>query len=744
MKFQDIFGEARYVSGKGREGEEIYPYIRRAFSLPEEPAKATLTVSFLGFGEIHCNGQRVNPDLFITPYSQYGKQTRDDVNNPFQNDAYFEEEHGYTIYAASYDVTNYVQKGENALVFTVAGGWYRSGKDKSGNFRHYGPLGVAFRLVLKDGAGRVTELLSDGECRAHESFLLLAGIFGEEQDETRELSDCSLPAFDDRHWERAEVLPTPEADYLLEGYAKEVIAEYVTPRLIKAGANYRVYDMGRNTTGFPILLTSRVRGARLECLYSEEKTEDNELDERYIHRQRSVFLTDGRREHHIRFTFHGFRYFKVTAPEGVALDCRRAAICHADVKRTATFSCSDPLLNRYFTCYMNSQITNFQCSIPTDCPQIERKGYTGDGQLTAPLGMLLFESRTLYRKWLRDISDGQDRRSGHVPYTAPIFIGCGGGPGGWGIAIVNVPYFYYKIYGDTEILREFYPKMLRYLAYLRDHSEGGLVTTDQKGAWCLGDWCLPDKVELPPPFVNSCFALIALRRVLEISRLIGRSEEEDALKAGMETVGNAILRAYYDEESGDFCQGIQGANLFAVKAGLHAERTLQRLASAYEESMRLDVGIFGLDLLSELLAESGRGDLLLALLHSEREGTLTEWKEAEDATTLFESPKNSRSRNHPMFGSPVKVLFRHLLGITQEEGSAGFERILIAPSRFERISEAQGSVLTVQGEIKVAFLRQGRKTRFTVKLPEGASARFVYRGEERTLPPGESTFSVET
>ena len=86
-------------------------------------------------------------------------------------------------------------------------------------------------------------------------------------------------------------------------------------------------------------------------------------------------------------------------------------------------------------------------SIPSDCPHRERLGYTGDGQVCAEAAMLPMDCREFYRKWIRDILDCQDPGSGHVQHTAPL-MGGGGGPGGWGCAIVLVPWAYWRLYGE--------------------------------------------------------------------------------------------------------------------------------------------------------------------------------------------------------------------------------------------------------------------------------------------------------
>lgn len=80
-------------------------------------------------------------------------------------------------------------------------------------------------------------------------------------------------------------------------------------------------------------------------------------------------------------------------------------------------------------------------------------------------------------------ADTQDIHSGHIQYTAP-YVRSGGGPGGWGSAIVEVPYQMYRHYGDKSILEAYYGNMRRYIDYLETHSEFGLVTSDRKGEWC--------------------------------------------------------------------------------------------------------------------------------------------------------------------------------------------------------------------------------------------------------------------
>ncbi len=738
MKFQELFGNARYVSASNN---QIYPYFRKSFIVGEKIVKAELTVSILGFGEIYCNGRKINQDLYVTPYSQYNEQGLNDVNESFRRDAYFNEEHDYSIYVSKYDISDSIVVGKNVIGFIVSGGWYKSGLDKHNAYRNYGDLAVCFALKLTAANGKIYTVVSDETCKSHKNFLTLGGIFGEEQNENDEIVDFSRADYDDNAWESVRLTGAPNAEYRDEPYCRQIVEKYVTPTLVKEGENYKIYDIGVNSTGYPIITTEARKNVRLECVYSEEKTADNELDEKQIFAQKSIFFTDGRREHYIRFTWHGFRYFKICTSEPMDFSCEKVAIVHADVRHTSKFSCSDETLNWLHDCYINSQLTNYQCSVPADCPHIERKGYTGDGQLLSELGMMLFDSQVLYKKWLQDISDSQDRISGNVSYTAPIFVGCGGGPGGWGIAIVNVPYNYYKAYGDAEVLKEFYPKMLRYIDYMKAHSENDIVVSAQPRAWNLGEWHTRDALEISVPFVNSCFYCIALLRMQEICKIIGNEQDIPMFAERYDAVRTAIQRKFLNGSTGDYCENVQGANAFAIKAGIADERAVRSLIEFYKQEKCFNVGIFGLDFVSEVLLQNGQGDLFVEMLNADEEGCFLQWKK-QGATTLYEDWKNARSHNHPMFGSVVKYFYQYVLGIKQGKNGNSYEDIEISPLHFEKISQASGKITTKNGVIAVSYGRKEDKTEFEIEVPQNVKATFVFGGTKTVLKSGKNLLSL--
>ena len=740
MKFIDIFGKAEYVSATNN---YQFPYVRKSFDLEKPVKRAELFVSILGFGELYINGKKLTEDLYLFPYTQYNKQYPEDVSENCAGDPFFNDNINYTILYNKFDIENILTKGKNVIGIIVSGGWYRSGKDKHGSFRNYGSTKVCFRINIEFEDGEHQEILSGEDCRWHESFLIESGIFHESQDERREIVDFSEIEYDDSRWNKVCIAQIPnEAEFRLNECPNNKIIRYVKANCIKRTEEYAIYDLGENITGFPILQSENVQeGDTIFCVYSEALDLNGELNEFHSYDQNTSFVSDGRKIHHLRFTWHGFRYFKVWATKGT-VSCKVCAVVHADVKNTSEFHSDSSLLNWIYKAYVNSQLQNYQCGLPTDCPQIERKGYTGDGQLLADLGMMLFDSKKLYKKWVQDISDCQDEKTGFVHYTAPCFIGCGGGPGGWSIAIISVPYAYYKAYGDKEILLELYPKMQKYLQFMQDSSPNGVVEKIREG-WCLGDWESPKGRNglLPPEFVNTCFYILALKQMIEITEVLGKTEDAVIYEQRIKELSENINKRFYNVETGNYCGNDQGANAIALKVGLGDCRTAANLAQRYENLCKFDTGIFATKYLIEMLMEYGYQEVAFKMLTSKKDCSYSAWKK-QGATTLYESWQNARSYNHPMFGSVVEYFFSYLLGIRQVANSVAYRKVEIKPLEVHALKRISGSLQTASGKISVSIERLEKTTRFVIDIPENMKATLTYKGQTRKLQLGKNEIII--
>lgn len=721
MTQQQLFAEARWMTP---DADDLTPLCRQAFAAPAA-ARATLTICGLGFFEAWLNGQKVTQDLFVPLNTNFHPR-------PMQvNDRPFAEEMACRLLCCRYDVTPLVQAGPNLLAVRLAPGYY--------HYDHttpYGPVRLIFRLEIEGADGSRCQVLSGDGLRWHVSEVMVAEFTrGEEQDLARLPQDWPLPKADDG-WRPMKEAPLPDTDYQLMQSPADRVIRTLRPVCIARFDGKAVYDIGENTTGRPLIRCGAGAPTTVTVRVAEERTPEGRLDEHSFEvlcRQHLVIHTDGRAaDTTLRTTWLAGRYWEV---DGDAV-LTGFEVIHANVAVTARFACSDPVLNWLFETYLRTQLANMHGGIPSDCPHIERRGYTGDGQLAGEAAMQLLDGRAFYRKWIDDIADCQDRRSGHVQYTAP-FVPSGGGPGGWGCAIVEVPYAFYKIYGDDKPMRQLYPQMLHWFDYLDAHSEDGLVTSDEPGCWCLGDWCTADKIAIPAPFVNNYFYAKSLRRVLTFCP----AADKDALKARERRCLEAITRHYWDEVSGSFCGGIQGADAFAVDLGLGDERTLHNLVQKYQALGGYDTGIFGTDILTRVLFRHGHPQLALQLMASRNPCGYAHWMR-QGATTLWEYWTGERSHSHPMFGAAVRYLHQDVLGIRQPDDSAGYDKVTIAPARLPALNFADGALATPHGQLAVRWARLDERLHITVTLPAGIQATLLWGGASYPLQPGTQHFDL--
>lgn len=133
------------------------------------------------------------------------------------------------------------------------------------------------------------------------------------------------------------------------------------------------------------------------------------------------------------------------------------------------FTCSDRQLERLADVCTQTFVSNMHGGIPSDCPHRERRGYTGDGQITCEAVFYAVEAEVFYRKWLIDIEDAQDGVTGFVPAHRALF-GRGGGPS-WGYAICAVPEILYRHTGDKKIVKEALPHVRPLDEILKDAHE---------------------------------------------------------------------------------------------------------------------------------------------------------------------------------------------------------------------------------------------------------------------------------
>ncbi len=725
MNSIDFFGNAKWLTS----GTKDTVCMRGEFAA-KDIASAELYICGLGMFTVKINGVPASDDCFGTLSTDFHE------HNDYCKVA-FGEEHGYRICVSKLDVTELISEN-NCIAVALAPGWYHCKYTKWGIVNDYGDPKLCFRLILTDKGGKVTELCSDPSIMRWTNSNIVETYFfeGETQDyQSISLEGWELFGYDMSSWSIPSEVEAPISNYELSDCPPDRVIRTIIPKLIGETENEYIYDCGENITGTPVLTQ---RGASPETLKFRvcERLKDGDIEAYTHHDQTSTFITDGKpREYRLNFCWNGFRYVGISKNA----ELPRVEVIHSDVPISSTFSSDNATLNWMYETFLRTQLDNMHCGIPSDCPHLEKRGYTGDGELVGEAAMLILDAKTFYRKWINDIADCQDKLSGHVQYTAP-YTRCGGGPGGWGSAIIEVPYMYYKTYGDSEPLKQLFPNTLKYFDYLEAHSENDLVVSDQPEQWCLGDWCTPEKLEIPEPFVNTYFYVKSINRAIEVCKILEYSEKLPELSALAERKKQAIVKNYFDPSTGDFCGGIQGANCFALDLGLGDERTFSRLVEHYKSETWYDTGIFGTDILTRVLFEKGEAQLAFELMTSHGKYSFGKWMD-DGCTTFPEYWTYNRSQNHPMFGAVTRYLFKYLLGIDQDKLDGGYSRLIIKPRLVKGLDRISGSIETRNGKASVAIESSNGISKLSFDIPNGSSAKLIL-DREYALPCGHSTIII--
>lgn len=639
------------------------PLFRRSFWLDrtERFQSARLEICGLGYFLFYINGKRISDQELMPAMTDYASVLGCETTYPV-----WEERSAHRCRYLSFDLLPYLKAGENVLAVRLGNGWYHQTERIAEGKFVFGLPKLWFELTLTDADGRQEWIESDRQTLWHPGGLLKNNLFlGEVRDLRKEPEGWQYPGADLSGWKPAQPVHAPETLLEEQTCPPDRVIRKLYPILIGEYDGRKIYDCRENIAGRVVLSCLGKKGECITVRHAEELAADGTLDFESAggsdQLQQDHYICDGRIQTlHPLFCWHGFRYFETEGPCEVLC----AEVIHTDVAVTSSFSCSDPVLNWLYEAYIRTQLDNYHGCVPSDCPHRERLGYTGDGQLTAETAMLLLDAKELYRKWYQDILDSQGAETGHIPHTAP-FLGGGGGPGGWGCAVYQVPLAWAKIYGDDSLLVQGYDAILRWFDYMDAHSEKGLVVREEEGGWCLGDWCFPaseEKEQLPEAFINTFYYLHGLQEIMQISEKMNNklpirfAEREKNVK-------NAFLDAYFDPETGEFCEGRAAGNAYGLALGLGDERTKKHLVEKYEALGRFDTGIFGTSMLLEQLFSIGAGDLAVRLLTNDSEAASFAHMKRNGATTLWERWDGRESHNHPMFGACVRLLFTQILGI---------------------------------------------------------------------------------
>lgn len=688
------------------------PMFRKSFEVKRPIRSATVSVCGLGFYELHLNGGKVGDHVLDPSFTRYDKR----------------------VLYVTYDVTDRVKQGSNAIGAMLGNGWYNSYARDAWNFdqtpwRNRPTLLVRLHIVLDDGT--VQTVATDGSWRAAIGPIVRDGIRnGEVYDARREMPGWDAPDYDDASWAAAEVVAGPKGTLRAQMLPPAKVEETVAPvSVTEPKPGVFMVDMGRNIAGWTQLKVTGPAGARVSMRSGERLTPEGLLENATIrvHVYTGPFQTDsyilkgkGEEVWEPRFVYNGFRYVEVTGFPGKAtVENFRGRVVHTAFKDAGSFECSNDLLNQIQTLTLRSYRGNFVDGYPTDCPHREKNGWTGDAHLAAEQAMYNFNNTAAYEKWMNDFKDEQ-QPDGNLPGIVPTSgwgYQWGNGPA-WDSAFVLIPWYLYQYCGDTRVLAEHYDGMKRYVDYMTSRSKDHLVSHG------LGDW-VPANTVTPEIVTSSGYYFVDATIVSRAAALLGKTD--DAKKyADLASAIRKAFNAQLYKGNGVYANGSQTALSCAVYQGLTDAKgralAVERLAENVKRcNDHLDTGILGAKYLFHALSDNGQHELAYRIATQTTAPSYGDWIR-RGATTLWEDWGDGASRNHIMFGDISAWFYQTLAGINLDPDRPAFKHIVIRPRPVADLKWVRAQHESPYGIVASQWKLDGEKLTLDVTVPPNTTA----------------------
>jgi alpha-L-rhamnosidase len=767
-------------------GERPGYALTKTVTLPAAPHNARAYATAHGIYELFINGHRLG-DQQLTPGST---------------------SHNTTLQVQAHDVTTLLREGSNTIRAVLTDGWYRGAFGYTRDADMYGThTALLVQLELESAAGRQV-IGTDSSWLVSATEVLSADLMAGQRVDFRKADDGGPPhpgagGTGARAPKLRPAVVRPGSFDALAGPLApptRVTQELAPVSITRLANGSQVVDFGRNIHGWVRLTRLGLPGETVTLEYGESLGDDGDVTRDHLRpldfRTPGAFRDAGQVDTVIssgaegevfepRHTSHGFQFVSI---QGLREDLQPADITgclvRTDLERIGTFSCSDERLNRLHNIVEWSFLGN-SCEVPTDCPQREKAGWTGDWQLFVPTAAYLYDVTGFSRKWLRDVrADQWDNGtitnispSPGPAVTSTEFMGFTNGSAGWGDAIVMVPWEVYLASGDAAILAENWEAMQRWLRFVRTSAETQrhaarahartAPAPHEQYLWDtgfhFGEWMEPGGPE-PDLFaarsadhgiVATAYYRHTTDLMARIARVLGLSAEAAELAELSRRIRDAWETEYLDA-FGRVTHATQANCVRALAFGLvspgHRPTVTAQLADLIRDAgTHLGTGFLATPYLLPVLADNGELNLAYELLMQDSEPS---WLTMVDrgATTMWELWNGidangiaHQSLNHYSKGAVVSFLHRYTAGLRQAPGSAGWERIIIEPRPGAGLTSASTRHQGPLGLTGVEWGTDDGVLTLRATIPSGTTAEVRLPGEPAAVVgPGHHTFLAAT
>jgi alpha-L-rhamnosidase len=710
-----------WISDRNNIDSKPAPYFRKLFGVTKKVVTARAYIAVGGLYELYLNGKKVGNHRLDPMYTRFDRRN---------------------LYV-TYDVTHLLQNGDNAVGVLLGNGWYNHQSIAVWDFdkapwRARPLFALNLRIIYDDGS--VETITSDQTWKSHTGPIVLNSIYTAEHFDSRlDMPGWNTTKFDDRTWTGVALRAAPSQNIVSQViYPIRDVERVPATTLKKLSDTSYIFNLGRNISGVSQITLSGAEGTVVRLKHGERLREDGHVDLSNIdvyYRPKDdtdPFGTDvvilngkGNVKFAPKFNYKGFQYVEVSSNKPIQLnkDDLVGLFMHSDVPAVGYVNSSNTLLNRLWKATNNSYLSNL-FGYPTDCPQREKNGWTGDGHFAVETGLYNFDAITIYEKWMADHRDEQ-QPNGVLPDIIPT--------GGWGYGTANgtdwtssvaiIPWTLYLFYGDSKPLKDNYQAIRQYLHYVESISPSGLTTFGR------GDW-VPVKSSSPLEYTSSVYYFVDTQILAKSAALLGNKDDEKYYRALGEKIKNAINNKYFNTSTGLYGGGLQTELSVALQWGIVPEGKQQQVAAnlakrVRADGMHLDVGVLGARAILNALSDNGQAETAYSLAIQDTYPSWGWWI-VNGATTLYENwdikAERDISLNHMMFGDIGGWFFKGIGGIKPDERQPGFKNVLLRPNFVNGLDHFEASHRGPYGLIRSNWKRSGNKITYNVVLPANTTA----------------------
>ena len=710
------------------------PMLRRGFSIDGEVVRARLYATALGLYEVELNGARVGDWRFTPGWTSYD----------------------HRVQYQTYDVTDLLRRGANAIGAWLGDGWYRGRLGWEDARNNYGTrLAFLAQLEITYADGRRATVGTDDSWKASTGPILSSDLYdGEVYDARQEHEGWSTAEFDDAAWLSVQLRTDPRPERVAQvGPPVRSIEEVHPVDRLTTPEGDLVFDMGQNMVGHVRLRVSGPAGTRVVLRHAEVLDRDGNFytDNLRTARQELVYVLkgDGEEVYEPRFTFQGFRYVAVDGyPGEPGPDAITGVVVHSDMPATGRFESSNALVNQLQHNILWGQKGNF-LDVPTDCPQRdERLGWTGDAQAFAATAAFNLGVGAFFTKWLGDLALDQ-KPDGAVPHVIPDVLSKNAaeieGSSGWADAATIVPWTMYLAYGDERILERQYESMQAWVHYV-ERVAGPSRIWDS--GWHFGDWLAFATTRSDYPGATTDKDLIATAFFAHSADLLARSasvlgREDDARRYGAlrDEVREAFRREFVSA-NGRLTSNTQTAYALALAFRLLPDEmqagAAARLAADVNAFGHLTTGFLGTPHLAHVLSEYGYLDEAYRLLLREAypswlypitQGATTIWErwDGQKPDGTFQDA-GMNSFNHYAYGAIGSWLYSTLAGLDVDPEAPGYRHSLIQPRPGGGFEHAHATHESMYGTVKSGWKWSDGTFTLDATIPPNTTASITLPG----------------